>query len=443
MEIVKDRIKAGVVGLGLRGMGQLEMLLDAAPDVEITCVCDTLEFRVKRGLELVKEKRGADIRGYNCYKKMLGENNFDAVFIFTSWTTHAKIAVAAMKAGAYAAMEVGGAASVDECWQLVHASEDTGMPCMMLENANYGKKYLAVLRMVKEGLFGELIHCAGGYQHDLRDEIGLGREIHHYRHDNFMNRNAELYPTHEIGPMAKMLNINRGNRFVNLVSMATKARGLEEYYKKSRRVWSSWVADELKQNYDGEPPENIKDYDLIGKRAACGDVVTTLIRCAGGETCCIVHDCTLPRPRLSNFRVQGTNGIWMDDAKSIYFEGISEKEDVWEADAPYIEKYEHPLWAENARAAESGPSGGFGSHGGTDFIVMRGFIDAVKRRTQTPIDVYDTASWMAITALSEDSIAAGSAVMPFPDFTNGAWMHRESAPKSKHSLDAIHWDLFE
>jgi len=239
-----------------------------------------------------------------------------------------------------------------------------------------------------------------------------------------------------------MLGINRGNRFVNLVSMATKPRGLEEYYKNSRRAWNSWVVDTLKTDYSGEPPEKNINYDMIGRRAACGDVVTTMIRCAGGETCLIVHDCTLPRPRLSNFRLQGTGGIWMDDAGSIYFEGRSATEDAWEPDEPYMEKYEHPLWADNVKNAEKSPSGGFGGHGGTDFIVMRGFIDAVKRQIQTPIDVYDTASWMAITALSEDSIAAGSAVTPFPDFTNGAWMRREESPKSKYALDTIHWDLF-
>jgi hypothetical protein len=340
-------------------------------------------------------------------------------------------------------MEVGGASSVEECWRLVRAYEETGVPCMMLENANYSRNALTLLRMVREGLFGELVYLSGSYQHDLRDEIGLGREIRHYRYAHFVKRNAELYPTHEIGPMAKMLDINRGNRFLNLTSMATKARGLEEYFKKSRRAYNSWVVNSLEKDHKGPLPKDQKDYDMIGKRAACGDIVTTMIRCARGETVYIVHDCTLPRPRLSNFRVQGTNGIWMDDAKSIYFEGISKVEDVWEGDAEYIEKYEHPLWTENVRNIEKGVNSAFGGHGGTDFIVMRGFIEAVKYQIQTPIDVYDTASWMAITTLSEDSIAAGSAVMPFPDFTNGAWMEREKAPKSKYALETIHWDLFE
>jgi predicted dehydrogenase len=437
MKYVKEKARLGVIGLGQRGHEELSMMLDM-PEVEIKCVCDTIDFRVKKALDLTKEKSVQGVEGYSDYKKLLERDDLDGVAIFTSWNTHTKIAVDAMKAGLYAAMEVGGAASVEECWSLVRAYEETGMPCMMLENANYSKQNLALLRMVKEELFGELIYCTGGYQHDLRDEIGLGREIKHYRHLNFMNRNGELYPTHEIGPIAKLLNINRGNRFMTLSSVASKAVGLGEYYKNSRKAYNSWVKEGLEE-YDGELPENIKDYDLIGKNAACGDIVTTLIKCSGGETICIVHDCTLPRPRLANFRVQGTNGIWMGDAHSIYIEGVSPVFDKWENDEQYFEKYNHPLWKEYSEDPGSGSHG----HGGIDFLVVKAFVDALRQQTQTPIDVYDAASWMAITCLSEHSVALGGTPVAFPDFTNGAWLNRRPSSASKYSLDKICWECFE
>lgn len=436
MSYVKEKARLAVIGLGQRGYEELSMMLDM-PDVDIKCVCDTVDFRVKKSLDLIKAKRGVQADGYHDYKKILERDDLDGVAIFTSWNTHTRIAVDSMKAGLYVATEVGGASSIEECWQLVRTSEETGMPCMMLENANYSRQNLALLRMVKEELFGELIYCTGGYQHDLRDEIGLGREIKHYRHVNFMNRNGELYPTHEIGPIAKMLNINRGNRFMTLSSVATKARGLEEWYKNSRKAYNSWVIDGLKE-YGGELPENIKDYDLIGKHVACGDVVTTLIKCSGGEVISIVHDCTLPRPRLANFRVQGTKGIWMGDARSIYFEGVSPEFDRWESDKPYFEKYDHPLWQEYSEYVGDGTHG----HGGIDYLVVRAFVEAVRQQSQTPIDVYDTATWMAITCLSEYSVALGGTPVPFPDFTNGAWLNRGPACSSKYSLDKICWECF-
>ena len=41
-----------------------------------------------------------------------------------------------------------------------------------------------------------------------------------------------------------------------------------------------------------------------------------------------------------------------------------------------------------------------------------------------PIDVYDMATWMAITPLSEQSIAHGGMPQAIPDFTRGQWMYR-------------------
>jgi hypothetical protein len=232
--------------------------------------------------------------------------------------------------------------------------------------------------------------------------------------------------------------------------VASKTRGLPEYYVKSRKAYNSWVTNTLDKKYQGTLPEAQKNYDMIGQPIACGDVVTTTIKCAGGEIINIIHDCTLPRPRYANARVQGTKGIWMGDTQTIYIENQHEKFDAWESDAKWFDQYEHPLWTENAKMAEEsakaeqeGKVSGFGSHGGIDFIVMKAFIEAVKRQVSPPIDVYDAAAWMAITCLSEDSIALGGTPVAFPDFTNGMWIDREPPVKSKYSLDDIHWDLFK
>nr|MDD6335588.1 Gfo/Idh/MocA family oxidoreductase [bacterium] len=436
MTFVKEKLRVAIVGLGHRGTGMMQMIL-GMPDVEVVGISDLIEHRLERGKRIVKEKTGKDVQATADYQELLKTGDLDAVFVFTSWQMHTRVACDAMRAGVYVATEVGGASSLEECWNLVRASEETGMPCMMLENVNYGQHALALINMVRQGLFGELIHCAAGYQHDLRDEIGLGREIEHYRFDHFRLRNAELYPTHGLGPMAKILDINRGNRFLTLTSTATKACGMESYYANSRKATNSWVVETLERDYKGVWPEKQENYDMIGQRFAQGDVVTTVIKCAGGQTITLYHDCTLARPRLSNNRVQGTKGIWSDDAKSIYFDGISPDPHKWEEAAPYFEKYNHPLWLEHQKDLDQG------GHGGIDFIVVRAFVDAVKRQVQTPIDVYDTASWMAVTALSEQSIAMGGHPVAFPDFTSGLWVNREPVVPGKYALDYVHTEYFE
>ena len=333
----------------------------------------------------------------------------------TSWQTHIQICVDAMENGKIPGSEVGGASSLDECWQLVRTSEKTGVPMMLLENCCYNDVEMALLRMIREGVFGELVHCGGGYRHDLRDEVGEGDINRHYRQDNFMNRNGELYPTHELGPIAEYLNLNHGNRMTMLVSMASKAVGEHQWLMKNR----------------GDAPE------LQNTVFTQGDIVTTMIKCAHGETIVLTHDCTLPRPYSRDGYVQGTKGVWEEEGRSIYLEDACTKPHHWDDDRETLAKYEHPLWKEYR---EYGLRGG---HGGMDYLVLRAFIESIQKKKPFPIDVYDAASWMAVTCLSEQSIAMGSMPVPVPDFTDGRWMKRPAREGDMYSLDRVAWEAFE
>ena len=404
-------VRLGVIGLGGRGMSQPETLLQM-PDVEIVAVCDVYDDRVQKGQDLVFEKRGVRPDGETDYKKVLARPDIDAICVFTSWETHIDICVQAMRAGKKVATEVGGANSVDECWKLVRAKEETGIECMMLENCCYGKEEMTLLNMIRQGVFGTLVHCQGGYEHDLRDEIGNGDINRHYRQRHFLHRNGELYPTHELGPIAEYLNINRGNRMVSLCAMSSKAAGLHAWLQEHR-----------------------PDSELVNAQVNQGDIVTTMISCANGETILLTHDCTLPRPYSRGGRIQGTKGIWMEDNRSIYIDGRSPVDPGywthrWEKDEAYMEEYKHPLWQ---AYEEFGLRGG---HGGMDYLVLRAFVESVQKDECPPIDTYDTASWMAITALTEQSIAMGGAPVPVPDFTEGRWLQkRESFATGEYALN--------
>lgn len=405
-------VRLGIVGLGGRGVGQMKTL-QGMPDVRIAAVCDVYPDRVERARDIAAENQDFKPDGILDYRELNGRDDIEAVVVMSSWTTHILIAVDAMKRGKRVAMEVGGAASIEECWEMVRTSEATGLPCMILENCNYGMEEMALLNMVKQGLFGELVHCEGGYQHDLRKEIGNGDVNRHYRQDNFLHRNGDLYPTHELGPIAKYLDINRGNQMVSLVSMASKAAGLQ-----------AWLA------------EHRSDDEIARRQVNQGDVVTTIIKCANGETIVLTHDCTLPRPYSRGGRIQGTQGIWMEDNRSIYIETRSPADPTfwthrWESDEAYIEEFKHPLWREYE---EYGLRGG---HGGMDYLVLRAFVESVQEQKEPPIDVYDTAAWMAITCLSEQSVAMGGMPVPVPDFTNGAWICRRPPEAGMYSLDVI------
>ena len=410
-------VTIGFIGLGSRGQGQLKTLL-SMQDVQVNAVCDVYEDRAQEGAKIVQEARGTAPFATTDYREVLAREDVEAVMIMTSWQTHIPIAIDAMRAGKIVSMEVGGATSLNECWEMVRVSEQTGKGVMLLENCCYNDVEMAVLNMVKQGVFGELVHCRGGYEHDLRDEIGLGDVNRHYRQDNFMHRNGELYPTHELGPIATYLDINHGNRMLTLVSMASKAVGEHAWLKKNR-----------------------PDTALAKAKFHQGDIVTTMISCANGETIVLTHDCTLPRPYSRGGYVQGTKGVWMEDGHGIYLEDDAHEGGTYahpfSSDKEMLQKYEHPLWKEYR---EFGLRGG---HGGMDYLVLRAFVESIQNNVKFPIDVYDTAAWMAITCLSEESIAKGSAPVAIPDFTSGRWMQKQDRPGDMFSLDKVYTEAFE
>ena len=410
---MKDTVNIGVIGISGRGSSMLDLLLQVE-GVRVPAVCDKVVERAENGIEIVNKRTGNayPVHAYIDYKELLKNEKLDAVMICTTWITHTRIAIDAMRAGCNVAFEVGGAASIQECWQLVRTSEDTGKFCMLLENCCYDRNEMALFNMIKMGLFGEITHMEGGYRHDLREEICMGRENIHGRLFNFMHRNGELYPTHQLGPISKALGINRGNRFLTLVSMSSKSRGLNEWIK-SRK---------------GE------DYDIANYAFNQGDVTTTIIKCANGETITLTHDCSTPRPYSRNYVIEGTKGIYSEnngECGGLYLDSFSDGEPRWREFKDYREKYEHPLW----QAYEKG--GIKAGHGGMDYLVLSAFVESLLLEAKPPIDVYDTASWMAITCLSEQSAAMGGMPVPVPDFTNGMWIDREPYRKGTYCLEEV------
>ncbi|MBQ4605376.1 MAG: Gfo/Idh/MocA family oxidoreductase [Clostridia bacterium] len=405
-------IKMSIIGLGGRGTWWLSELLKME-DVEITAVCDKHEDRMENGRAMCAEKYGHEVYGSVDWHDVIGrDDGSEAVMITTYWNDHVKIAIAAMKAGKYAAFEVGPAQSIQQCWDLVRTYEETGVPCMLMENCCYGREEMTVLNMVKKGLFGELLHCQGGYEHDLR-AVADSMKRDHERAWHYLHRNAELYPTHELGPIMTFLDINRGNRLLSLNAMATKSRGLKKYI-----------------NDKCGPDHPLADADF-----KLGDIITTSIRCANGETIVLTHDTSSPRPYSRGGRVQGTNGLWMEDLRALHIEGRPGGE-TWEPMSNFWEEYEHPLWKKTKATDYTG------GHGGMDWLVMRAFLEAVRRKIQTPIDVYDSVTMMAVAILSEESISMGSAPVAIPDFTDGMWLKREPGPKSIFSLAEVDESIF-
>lgn len=412
-----EKLKIGMIGVGLRGTNHLKNLL-LRKDVEITALCDIDPDRIDLTTRLVREAGGRDPKTFGRdpydYRTLLELENIDAVVISTPWLWHTLMAKDSMKAGKYTGLEVSAANTMEECWDLVETHEDTGTHLMLLENVNYRRDVLAVLNMVKQQVFGELVHFRCGYQHDLREvkfndgkqpygggvEFGpKGISEARWRTNHSLKRNADVYPTHGVGPIAALCDINRGNRFLSISSNASKGIGLHNHIVK----------------HGGRDHPNAK---LKFKQ---GDVITSTIETANGETIIVTLDCNLPRPYSLGFRVQGANGLWEVDGNRMYIEGES-KPHTWDTADAWLTKYDHPLWRKYGSYAEGS------GHGGMDFFVINAFVESAKKNVAPPIDAYDAAAWSAITPLSEVSIENNGEPQDFPDFTRGNWIKRTPYP---------------
>ena len=395
------KIKIGFIGLGCRGAALLKDVVLPHDEVEVKAVCDVYDDRANSAADMVLKSGRKMPAVNNDYKDVIDDKDVNTVIIATAWESHVDIAVAAMNAKKAVAMEVGGAYSVHDCWRLVKTYEKTKTPFMFLENCCFGRREMMVLNMVKKGVFGEIVHCEGGYKHDLRNEITFGKENRHYRLRNYLSRNCENYPTHDLGPIAKVLDINHGNRMLSLTSTASKAAGLHEYI--------------LKNKSDDEALKNSVFQQ--------GDIVTTVIKCARGETIVLSLDTTLPRYYSRGFVVRGTKGMYEEVTDSIFLDRKEDRDHDfdWKTKCVnnavnYEEEYEHPVWKEYLK------SGVQGGHDGMDWLEFCTFFDCLKNDKPMPVDVYDAASWMVISALSEYSIAKGGTPVDIPDFTNGQWV---------------------
>ena len=391
----REVVRIGFVGTGGMGTGHCSNLLKIE-GAELRAVCDLVPEKTANVQRMAREAGQPEPKAYTNgpedYKRMCETEELDLVYTATPWELHVPVCLYALKAGKNASTEVPAAMSVDDCWALVEAAEKTGLHAIMMENCCYDRSELMVLNMVRQGLFGELVHAEGGYMHDLRrlkfEAAGEGL----WRRNWGMKMDGNLYPTHGLGPLAWYANINRGDRFEYLTSLSSAARGMQAFARK---------------NFKESDPRR-------SERHILGDVNTTLIRSVKGVSFMLQHDTNLPRPYSRLNTIQGTKGIFRGFPDQIHIEGRTPGHD-WEPLDKYREEFDHPLWKAMQEKAKGA------GHGGMDFIEDYRLIRAMRLGVYPDLDVYDAATWSAVVGLSAESVAKRSASVAFPDFTRGRW----------------------
>lgn len=400
-------VRVGFIGVGDRGSGAVERLsyiegveIKALGDLRPAAVEESQRYLARIGRPAAQEFSGDE----NIWKKLVEMPDLDLIYICTPWVWHTPMSVYAMENGKHVACEVPICRTIDEAWQLVETSERTKKHCMMLENCCYDFFELLTLNMARQGMFGDIIHGEGAYIHNLMgynfkkpidERQADGAYTGMWRLKENAERNGNLYPTHGLGPVCQIMNINRGDKMEYLTSMSSND------FTMGKHANELAAGDEFYAPYAG--------------RTYRGNMNTSLIRTNLGRTILIQHDVSSVRPYSRLHVISGTAG-----AASKYPEPeriamghnwLNEEElrDVTEKFTPEIVK----------RVGEMAKK--VGGHGGMDFIMDWRLIDCLRNGLPLDQDVYDGALWSSIAPLSEWSVANRSQSIDVPDFTNGNW----------------------
>lgn len=424
-----DVVRVGFIGVGQRGKGHVKHYCHLE-GVEIKAICDSDTRVIDRSVNYVVEQGFAKPDVYTgseyAYREMLARQDIDIVIIATPWKWHTPMSVETMESGKHAFVEVPAATTLEECWQLVNTAERTQKNCMMMENVNYGREELMVLNMVRQGLFGDLLHGEAAYIHELRWQMKeIDQKTGSWRTYWHTKRDGNLYPTHGLGPVSQYMNINRGDRFDYVTSMSSPALGRAEY---------------AKEQFPADHERNQLTF-------TAGDMNTSIIKTVKGRSIMVQHDTTSPRPYSRHNLIQGTNGTFagfpnrvaVEDApdaiKAVYEKEYQQKMTDWKASGKkgrkprkpsfhswdqdmdkWYDAYDHPLYVRMGEEAKKN-----GGHGGMDFLMMYRIVYCLRNGEPLDQDVYDAAAWSAVFPTSMASVADRSNSKDIPDFTRGVW----------------------
>lgn len=392
-----DTVRVGVVGIGMRGTSALQRL-PAVEGLRIGAICDIRPERVAAGLQELSATphRPATYSGHeDAWKELCARDDLDLIYLCTPWAWHTPMAVFAMNHGKHVAVEVPAAVSLEECWQLVETAEHTKRHCLMLENCCYDFFELLTLNLARHGFFGEIVHGEGAYLHDLL-QLNFSKTGYYdmWRLKENLH-NGNLYPTHGFGPIAQIMNLNRGDQLDYLVSVQS------DDFQMAKR------ADELAAKDPFYRP-------FAGKKFR-GNMNTSVLRTVQGRTIVVEHDVTSQRPYSRIHSVTGTQATaqkWPLPPRISNGENWMSPEEMSALESRFTFDFVTEIGAKARQV---------GGHGGMDFIMDWRLVNLLRRGMPLDMDVYDAATWTAVGLASRVSVANRSARVDFPDFTAGNW----------------------
>ncbi|WP_085535003.1 Gfo/Idh/MocA family oxidoreductase [Massilibacteroides vaginae] len=394
-----DVVRIGFLGVGSRGSAAVERI-SRIDGISIVAISDVQPEKAELAKARIKSPGHPAVlysENDEAWMEVCRRDDIDLIYIASHWAMHAPMALYAMEHGKHVAVEIPVATTVEDCWKLVETSERTKKHCVILENCCYDFFELLTLNMARQGFFGDIVHCEGAYIHDILESFfKKENRYNNWRLKENAERNGNLYPTHGLGPVCQLLNVNRGNKMMYMTSMASA----DFMLKKA-----------TEQNAKSDP-----EFAQFLDNPFRGNMNTSSIMTNSGSTIMLQHDVSTPRPYSRIHLVSGTKAFAqkypLPGKIAIGHEGFVGEEEY----AKLEKQYTPAIVAKIGDLAKQ-----IGGHGGMDFMMDWRLIDCLRNGLPMDMDVYDAASWSVIGPLSEWSVANRSAAIDIPDFTCGSW----------------------
>jgi predicted dehydrogenase len=154
------KFNVAVVGLGFGA--EFIPIHQAHPNANMYAISRRDEAELNRiGDALGVEKR------YAKYEDVLADSKVDFVHINSPIEDHARMSIAALKAGKHVMCTVPMARTIEECDQICQLVAETGLKYMMAETVVYSREFLFIKEMYDNGELGKIQYLAASHPQDM------------------------------------------------------------------------------------------------------------------------------------------------------------------------------------------------------------------------------------------------------------------------------------
>lgn len=370
------KLKLGIVGMGGRPHGFIAAI-GQAEQAELAAVCDLDAAAMDRATEGLE-----GVRKYTDYERMLDEAGLDAVVIATPMQLHAPQAAAALARNIHVFSEVTPAVSLEQCRELAAACKRSKATYMLGENCNYMKPYMVIREMIRAGAFGDVYYAEGEYLHSCRI---LG-EATPWRRQWHSGVNGITYGTHSLGPI---LSWFEGDRVAKVSCL-----GSGRHYKDAR----------------GSPYEQ-EDTCVMLAKTVQGRLIKLRLDIISNRTYNLKYILQGTKAAYDSERTPEESGkIWRTTQdEATFFAHGEEPAGEWKDIAEYEAEYRPELWTRYGDGADGA------GHGGSDYVMMRHYLDALLQGGPMPIGIHEAMDMTLPGLISQQSIARDGAWLEVPD----------------------------